>query len=206
MNLIPALEPERLITGIVREQVPYTYLADFIHFIRPRTKRVLVPFYQNAEFGLYQERLELLRARFAEFGVETILLPVRAMTEVIPAVAEYMSSIDTIILPEGTFISDVTNAIADLCKQYKVMLVGHHIERTGSNPAVTFLQDAEKVGEALFDAAYQILEQGKKPSEMPIVHLPDDRQIIIDHNACYDQGVDADAIALFCANNNIIIP
>jgi len=207
MNLVSELKPEQRITGIVREQIPHTYLADFLTILRPGMKRVLVPYYDVAELGHLLLRLQMLKDRFLMYGIETILVSVKGMSDVMPAILQHIAYVDSVIIPEGNFISDVTSILADICKQYKVMLVGHHLERTGGNPAIIFTQNVELVGETLFSVAHEMLVDGKKPLDLPIRNLPNDRRIIVDVNACYEQGVDVniDAIALFCVHNNIIM-
>ncbi|MDQ5890214.1 MAG: putative tryptophan/tyrosine transport system substrate-binding protein [Candidatus Dependentiae bacterium] len=205
MGILSSLQPQALVTGIVREQIPSTYLADFLPMMRPTMKRVLIPHYPNAEFGLHDERLKRLKERFSQQGIEAILLPTITMDDVLPGVLQYIGGIDTIIVPEGTFVTDLIPALAKLCRQYKVMLVAHTVEYGNANPAITFTQKVELIGQELFHMAHKILVDGKKPLELPIVTLPNDRKIVVDINACHEQGVDVDAIALFCANDNIII-
>ncbi len=204
IGILPNFMPQNLITGVVREQIPHTYLADFLFAIKPTIRHVLIPHYPDGEFGFALERLHLLRVRFAHFNIEVTLLPVTAMSEVMLSVRKYIAYVDTIIIPEGVFITDLTTALAKLCQQYKVTLVGHNLERAGDNPSITFAQNTEMIGHAAFGMAKQILIDGTDPINMPLIQLPNDRKIIVDINACAEQGVDVDAITLFCSHNNIM--
>ncbi len=205
IGILPKDGSQEGITGVVREQVPYTWLADFLVIIRRNIKRVLIPYYQNSELGHLEERLRMLADTFATYDVQVVLMPVGTVDDVVPSVLRHMGVIDTVIIPEGSFVADLTVAISKLCKQYHVMLVVHTMEQSAASIAVTFTQDIAQLGEALFDIAGKILTDGKKPSEIPILTLPNDRKIIVDVEACVEQGVDLDPIALFCLNESIVI-
>lgn len=205
LGILNDYECEKGITGILREQVPATYIADFLMMLKPTMKKVLIPHYPNSEQGLLIRRLNMVVSHLADHDIESILLPVNNMREVNAAVAEAIPHVDTMIISEGTFVGELTSSFIEMANRYQVTLVSHSLDAAHSGAAITFAQDIGLIGEYLFTQAQYILEDCKKPIDVPLLTVPDQRKILINKAACEKQGLIYNPAILFCLNKSIIL-
>lgn len=204
LGVLSTLAPERNITGVLREQVCPTQLSRYLLQVKPMMKKVVVPYYLQAELGFLEKQLLLFRDFLAGNGVEVLLVPVSNMQEVVPKLRPLFSRYDTFIFPEGAFASDLTKYLGELACQFGVTFVSHHLDAAKDGAAITFAQDVRKIGVKLFEQAEQILTYEKTPNQVELALIPDKRRVILNADFCRKQNVCCDEALLFVLKSPLI--
>ncbi len=206
LGVLPELRSTNQITGIYRTPASWTEVAEMLHYIKPSMKRILIPFREHAENGLIKKALEEVRDRYAEAGVECILFPVTKFRICPEEIYTLLLSVDTLWSFEGGFLDIFSSSMIEICNMRHITFFSNNAAHIAQGAALVYAApDFSVMGEALLKQMYQILEEGKKPEEVDIIKLPDDRRMMVNLEAAKLQGLDLDKVLLMAMRNGLMI-
>lgn len=205
LGIVPTLKPQYNITGVIREEIDVTSVAQMLYRIKPVMKKVLIPYHGPAEDGLVEKRLRRAQEYLTQKGAQVTLFPVIGEREFPESLNEIVKNYDTLWCTEGSFLENFNITLIELCNQHGVTFFTNDIDGAKDGAAVTFGGDIRRIGSALFKQVYALLEQGKPAHDIPIITVPNDRQIIVNTNACTQQNLRVNPAILFCIKNSSIV-
>lgn len=193
LRLLPTFAPDSYATGVTMEQFSWVRVASMLLKVKPYMKRVIIPFHQSAENGLVEARLQEVRAFYATQGVECILYAVEAVRAYPKEMHDLMLTCDVIWSFEGGFLDIYSKDLIEMCNDYRITFFSNNAAHLAQGAALVFaIPDFTSIGQALVLQAYELLEKGKSPHEVPIIFIPDERRMMINPAAAKQQGVEVD--------------
>lgn len=205
LGILSTLEPQRNLTGVVRESVEISLIAQMLYQIKPGLKKVLIPYHGPAEDGLVEKRLREAQRYLQSKGVQVKLLPVVGEREFPSIINDVIEEYDTLWCTEGSFLENFNRTLVELCDRFGITLFTNEIGGAKEGAALAFGGNVRRVGYALFEQVYALAQKHKAPHEIPIITVSNDRQIIVNTDACKRQGLEIDPVTLFCIKNSSIV-
>ncbi len=193
LKMLPTLAPDHQVTGVVMEQFSWVRVAAMLLKIKPHMKRVIIPYYRHAENGLVEERLKEVQAYYATKEVDCILYAVDIVRSYPQEMHDFMLKSDVIWSFEGGFLDVYSKDLIEMCNDHSITFFSNNAAHLAQGAALVFaIPDFTAIGQALVLQAYQLLEKGKRPDQVPIITLPNERRMMINPVACKQQGIEVD--------------
>ena len=171
LKLIQSLESsDNYLTGVTGVGHDYKKQIDLLLLLKKNIKKVIL-IYQPGEAWINKEKT-FVENYLHERAIITHNILVYNKYEVHEKLEKYLQhdkSADALITFRSTAVLSAMQQIADLCKAYKVPLLASDLCSLNTGAALAFGSPDEYYGSLAAPLAHAILEEGKHPSQLPIV-------------------------------------
>ncbi len=206
MGILPDLKATSQITGVYREAPSWVFVARLLLIIKPSMKKIVIPFYEYAENGLIKQLLERVRDYFEAHGVSCILFPVMIVGVYPKDLNNMLVTVDTLWCFEGSFLDIYSQSLINLCNQHHVTFFSNNAAHIAYGAALVYAAPSfSSIGEGLITQACAILDEGKTTQEIGILHLPNDRKMMVNLTAAKLQGLELNEALLLAIRNELLI-
>lgn len=205
LGLLKELKPEKNITGVIREHIDLCKVAILLCEIKPTIKKLLIPYQKDAENGLVEERLYRVQRLLSHKGITTTLFPLEKVQNFPEVLKSIITSFDTLWVTEGNFMENFNHILIELCNEHQVTFFSNNIEGAKKGAALSFGEDLNRLGYALFKQVYKILEEQVPAENLPIIITPNEREIHLNLEASKLQNLQVPSPVLSCLENGKIL-
>jgi putative ABC transport system substrate-binding protein len=143
--------------------------------VKPNTKNILLVYDPIDKAGIHEIWAEQIKKIAHNKGINTHYAKVFQTNEIQTKVQPLLHNIDTIlILTDHTTVSGVESLI-NLCNRYGITLYTSELNSGEKGAALSFGIVQYDLGAAAAKLSLEILEKNKKPTDLPIVMLTNNR-------------------------------
>lgn len=143
--------------------------------LKPTTKNILLVYDPVDKSGIHETWAQQIENIAHSKGVNTHYAKVFQTNEIQAKVLPFMQQVDTIIIfTDHTTVSGVESLIT-LCNRYGVTLYTSELNSGDKGAALSYGVLQYDLGAAAAQLTLQILEQHKKPTDLPVVILQNNR-------------------------------
>lgn len=146
---------------------PLSEQADLIMEFVPKAKTVAV-MYTSSEINseIQAKKMEeILKAKGVTVKFATVVT-----SNDVKQVVESLKGVDAIYVPTDNILSDAMATVSDVCNANAIPLFAAEPAGVENGALATYGIDYYKLGKLTAQMAVEILRDGKKPAEMPIVY------------------------------------
>lgn len=155
------------ITGVV-DRSNYQQQLDLLLKIKPTTKKLLLVYDQSQASGLEKDKNEIALI-LQEKNVELVSVEILNIGEIAQKVTGFIESVDVVmVLKDNTIVSGI-DSIISLCQRYHVTLLASDLNSGEKGAALAYGIYELDSGVCAANQAQLILENGKFPSQVPVV-------------------------------------
>jgi putative ABC transport system substrate-binding protein len=156
-----------MITGVI-DQSNYPHQLNLLLAIAPSIKKLLLVYDQSQASGLEKDKKQI-RSILQEKGVELICVEILNVGEIAQKVTSSMDFVDAVmILKDNTVVSGI-DSIITLCQRYHIPLLATDLNSGVKGAALAYgIYEAESGIQAALQAKL-IVEDGKLPSQVPVI-------------------------------------
>ena len=154
-------------TGVV-DQSNYPEQLNLLLQIKPVTKKVLLVYDQSQASGLEKDKHQI-RSILQQKNIELIAVEILNVSEIQQKVTGFIESCDVVmILKDNTIVSGIDSLIS-LCQRYQVTLLATDLNSGAKGAALAYGIYEAQSGIQAAKQAKLILEDGKLPSQVPVI-------------------------------------
>lgn len=197
-------QPGGNLTGITLGNYAKYLIPDIAVHIKPSMKRVLIPWCIGDNGGVIEEDVRHLRSKLESRGIQVQETVVNGPSDTLEKVRPFIAEVDTLIIPVGSVVSQVTEGLSRLCDRYNVTLMGTVLSSIHQGAAVAWGLYCQKLGQACVPLVYKILFEKKNPAFMPVITMDDCHSIAVNVAAASRQGLPLTTEQIFCLKNGMV--
>lgn len=182
------------VTGV--EDIPnFKEQMDKLLEVKPDTKNILLVYDPIDKAGIHEMWADQIKKINDNKGINTHYVKVFQTNEIQAKVQPFMQNVDTILIfTDHTTVSGVDSLI-NLCNRYGVTLYSSELNSGEKGAALSFGIVQYDLGVAAAKLSLAIVEKNKKPTDLPIVILKNNR-LQINTATAQKQGLNLSPVQL----------
>lgn len=192
------------LTGITIANDLKRLIPHLVLQIKPDIKKVLIPWCVGDNGGVVEQDVAAMRKDFEMMGISVQEVVANGSSDVIEKLRAFISLADTILIPVGSFVSQVTEGLVKISEKYEVTVVATELDALEKGPAIAWGLRCQTVGESCVPIVKDILVNGMNPASMPIIMMKEGHHIAVNPDAAKAQGLSLSPAQLFCLKNGMV--
>lgn len=205
-SLSRAMMPMLPATGIEIVKGDMEKAARFLWQAKPQMKRLLLPYFPGGINGYLDKESDIIKEFFTARGVHVSMVPVYSIAHSYQLVCNQLPYYDTLMLLEGDLAIERHRAFAYECIRHGVTLFTCISEGPTFGSVLGYAMDFSEIGTKAFEYAQQIAYDSIDPATLPVVTIPDKRELFgnaslsshQDLSAKAFEGIDKDFAVSMC--------
>ena len=178
------------VTGVIATSL-YQQQLDYLVSIKPHTRTVLLVYDPAHGAGLEKNRQEIEQICTRK-GIKLQVVEVANAQDIAQRVPGFLSGVDAVlVLTDHTVVAALDNLVT-LCNRYHVVLYASDLNSGDKGAALSFGVTEYDYGTLSAQLALQIVVDGVKPAQLPIVAVQK-QYLKINTTTMKEQGLDCSA-------------
>jgi len=168
------------------EIVDYKKQLSLLLFLKPDVKKVLLVYTPTSQ-GLQEDKDEIENILKTK-GIELKTVEIYQANETYSKTISAFSGSDVIMVLKDNTVVSALDGLVNICNKNGITLLASDLDSVERGASVCFGVKEYDYGVYASRCAKLILEENKKPSDVPVVGV-DEFKLIINKNSCEKQGV-----------------
>ncbi len=176
------------LTGVTGGLTKHALQASLLCELQENLKRALIPFSRCNPGGVMARCSQEAEGALLERGVEPIKLSLCDSDDVMGAIEDRIAHCQAVIIFRDVFVLKHLDRLIRLCNRNKVALVTSDWYSVGQGAAMGFAASDYVTGVAAAQKVREIIEAGKRPSQIPITTPNYNYHMLLNYDAIREQG------------------
>jgi len=194
------------LTGIVREPDADTDCAHYVALLRPYINSVLIPYWPLGDGGYLPTKTAHISQYLSSQGLQVFTVPVDTVNDLMQALNNYHSQVKAVLFLEGCLAAEALVLARDFCWKNKILLCfSESLYAIRYGVPFVYGSDFSRFASEAFCLMRMQRESGLSLGDMPLVHIPNDRELVINEAYFLQLGLPRKALDVFRGKSKVRI-
>ncbi|GEM_PF-485400 len=167
LNLIESREKSgNHLTGLTADP-DYHFQMSMLHFLKPDIKKILLVYDPTQSSGLEYDK-NIVEEILTDLGITLTAVEVYKTNEVYSKISALVDTVDAVLIFKDNTVVSSIDSLIKLCNRAEIPLCTTDLDSVPKGAVIGFSVTSYDSGFETAQKAYEILVEGKLPSEIPI--------------------------------------